>query len=582
MIAHISDLHFGSRKQSGPWESLGQFLRKEIKPELVLVTGDLADSPKRKLFQAAKKSLDAIGAPRYLVCPGNHDRHTKGNNLGRLWDWLVGSEPEAFNQTFEGFMAGHNEEVVTIGTDPQWRIGIFGLDSSLDAGFSARGYANPEELNLLRGNAPASKADLCFLLVHHHVQSVRKLEENRWAQRAGLFDVMTLVNSGHLLESSCDATINVLLHGHEHAWFWARYGSLENGQGDCCVLGAGSAAGNTAIGCMVETASFNIIVLSPDGSGWLWVFQNGKTGWKIEKRLQLFDGPTLRRWKFLRAEKRDIDHPLRTRLVKQAQFTRKGDIQVRYCFSNLFLHERGEARISNSSGVLQTKAVVVRKDGAECSPQPLTNRGEGDNSWVISWDVDEGFRNIPADFSLEYDWRGGAILTQEDMKLLQRDCPAPGHIRKDGYEYSSIRIPPEIQARSADLFVTIPEELEPNGVELFVFQGETKIPAEASQLRGALVTLGPGSFWLSIPYPSPGRLYVLAWKPPSRPIREDATERLPERHVRVPEQVARALQETAPTRTLAFGSDFTLGVSSSKGNPEMGRWLSDRPMKLSR
>ena len=242
VIAHISDLHFGSKNQTKPWDSVRQFLG-EIRPELVLVTGDVADSPKRKFFEAAKRSLDAIGAPRYFVCPGNHDRHAKGNKFGRLWDWLSGSSPELFDRTFNSWVAGDREEVVTVGTNPQWRIGIFGLDSSLGADFSARGYANPKDLEIIEGNAPASNADLCFLLVHHHVQSVRKLEEERWVQGVEVLNVMTLVNSGHLLESTCGATINVLLHGHEHASFWARYGSLESGQGECCVLGAGSATG---------------------------------------------------------------------------------------------------------------------------------------------------------------------------------------------------------------------------------------------------------------------------------------------------------------------------------------------------
>lgn len=44
LIAHISDLHFGSDNQLSCWEKFVNFLKSDIQPGLILVTGDIADS----------------------------------------------------------------------------------------------------------------------------------------------------------------------------------------------------------------------------------------------------------------------------------------------------------------------------------------------------------------------------------------------------------------------------------------------------------------------------------------------------------------------------------------------------------
>src|SRR5437867_11575750 len=81
LVAHISDLHFGSHNQSSCWKKIETFLKK-VQPSLVLVTGDLVDTPKETHYRAARTALDNLGV-HYYVCAGNHDRHLKGNRLTR-------------------------------------------------------------------------------------------------------------------------------------------------------------------------------------------------------------------------------------------------------------------------------------------------------------------------------------------------------------------------------------------------------------------------------------------------------------------------------------------------------------------
>lgn len=69
-LAHISDLHFGTHDPEisrGLLESLSR-----MRPDLIIVSGDLTQRATSKQFDDARKFLDSLAAPR-LIVPGNHD-----------------------------------------------------------------------------------------------------------------------------------------------------------------------------------------------------------------------------------------------------------------------------------------------------------------------------------------------------------------------------------------------------------------------------------------------------------------------------------------------------------------------------
>jgi 3',5'-cyclic AMP phosphodiesterase CpdA len=70
MLLHLSDPHFGTEQPE-----IAQALRAlclDLKPELVVVSGDLTQRARQVQFAAARDFLDSLGCP-YLVVPGNHD-----------------------------------------------------------------------------------------------------------------------------------------------------------------------------------------------------------------------------------------------------------------------------------------------------------------------------------------------------------------------------------------------------------------------------------------------------------------------------------------------------------------------------
>lgn len=70
IVAHISDLHFGTEDLNAE-RSLIQDLN-ELKPSLLVVSGDLTQRARRKQFIKARSYLEKLPKPQ-LVIPGNHD-----------------------------------------------------------------------------------------------------------------------------------------------------------------------------------------------------------------------------------------------------------------------------------------------------------------------------------------------------------------------------------------------------------------------------------------------------------------------------------------------------------------------------
>jgi 3',5'-cyclic AMP phosphodiesterase CpdA len=70
IIAHISDLHFGTEERAVAEGLLTDLC--ELQPTLVVNSGDLTQRARAKQFQAAREYLDRIPFPQ-LTVPGNHD-----------------------------------------------------------------------------------------------------------------------------------------------------------------------------------------------------------------------------------------------------------------------------------------------------------------------------------------------------------------------------------------------------------------------------------------------------------------------------------------------------------------------------
>lgn len=69
-IAHLSDVHFG-RTDCAVVDRLVEIVN-ELKPDVVVVSGDLTQRARKKQFAEAREFLDRLPQPQ-IVVPGNHD-----------------------------------------------------------------------------------------------------------------------------------------------------------------------------------------------------------------------------------------------------------------------------------------------------------------------------------------------------------------------------------------------------------------------------------------------------------------------------------------------------------------------------
>jgi 3',5'-cyclic AMP phosphodiesterase CpdA len=70
-VLHISDTHFGT-EQPPVVEAL-RALAHELRPEVVVLSGDITQRARRAQFAAARAFCDSLRVPHLLTLPGNHD-----------------------------------------------------------------------------------------------------------------------------------------------------------------------------------------------------------------------------------------------------------------------------------------------------------------------------------------------------------------------------------------------------------------------------------------------------------------------------------------------------------------------------
>ena len=220
-IAHLSDLHFTPEKEGASCYKSVQTDLPNLKPDLIVVTGDLADNERltlnnsnlRKSFEIAKNFLISLcngcnleQKERLFVVPGNHDYRYKG--CLNFWSKV---SSEIFKEVFKDFFQSKYIPDINL------IVGCFDSNITNHTVNFSTGEVLIEEFNRFnewksqyKEFATAKK----IALLHHHPMPICRAETT-----GDLIDrpeFLLLRNGGTFMREMLKNGIRLIFHGHEH------------------------------------------------------------------------------------------------------------------------------------------------------------------------------------------------------------------------------------------------------------------------------------------------------------------------------------------------------------------------------
>jgi 3',5'-cyclic AMP phosphodiesterase CpdA len=153
LILHGSDLQIGKPFRPACAEAFLSAAR-ELRPDLVVVSGDLTQRAKAREYQAARAFLDRLADLPLVVTPGNHDVP-----LYRFWERLAApyrNWRRYVSPELDSVTRLPGATVVALNTSAPWRTIISGRLRASQIDFARRAFENLAE------------GDARIIVAHHH------------------------------------------------------------------------------------------------------------------------------------------------------------------------------------------------------------------------------------------------------------------------------------------------------------------------------------------------------------------------------------------------------------------------------
>jgi 3',5'-cyclic AMP phosphodiesterase CpdA len=207
VLLQVSDTHFGTERP--PVVDALVKLAAELRPDLVVLSGDITQRARRSEFDAARRLVERLAAPALLAIPGNHDIPLF-NLAARILD-PYGGYARVFGRELEPSYESDDLLVLGVNTTRAYRHKHGEVSAGQIERVAARLTATTahklkivvthqpmhvpagtDEGNLLRGHAEAARAwaragaDL-VMGGHIHLPFVRKMDTGGplWVAQAG-------------------------------------------------------------------------------------------------------------------------------------------------------------------------------------------------------------------------------------------------------------------------------------------------------------------------------------------------------------------------------------------------------------
>ena len=187
LVIQISDTHFGTEQPEVVNALVG--LAKRLRPDLLVLSGDITQRATSSQFKAAREFMDSLGAPM-LALPGNHDI-ALFNGVARLF-WPYANYRKAFGEALEKVHSCRELLVVCVNTTRAYR--------------HRHGEVSAAQIERVAHRLQTASAQQLRVVVVHQPMAVQRAQ-----------DAVHLVR-GHIgaLRRWADAGADIVMGGHIH------------------------------------------------------------------------------------------------------------------------------------------------------------------------------------------------------------------------------------------------------------------------------------------------------------------------------------------------------------------------------
>lgn len=247
-IIQISDLHIGGLFKQDSFDTLVDEVNNDLKPDILIISGDLTDEGVYFQYEKAKKELSRFFCKNMIIFPGNHDyRHTGY----LLFPQFFPHNQDSLDSKVYTYRHPENPNlwilVTTVGTAVADRDeGEVGESQNL---WLNKVLKRGEQVNEKSTQSDShTKNTIKIVAMHHHLIAIPD---------TGYTNVVGISDAGDVLRTCLANNVDLVICGHKHRpWIWD-FGQMK-------IAYAGTACSWRYRGVFEDT--YNIIDLEKDGN----------------------------------------------------------------------------------------------------------------------------------------------------------------------------------------------------------------------------------------------------------------------------------------------------------------------------
>jgi Icc protein len=215
----ISDLHIGGLFKQDAFDTLVDEINNDLKPDVLIVSGDLTDDGLVFQFEKARDELKKLKCDNLIIFPGNHDYRHTGYLLFKEY-FPIAKPDSAKVYEYKDNNSNKNRQTVIVTTidtaRPDRDEGEVGHVQNLWLNKTLKKYdknkmQNSNDNNNVKGNNENNQIKK-IVAMHHHLIAIPD---------TGYTNVVGISDAGDILRTCLENEVDLVICGHKHRpWLW--------------------------------------------------------------------------------------------------------------------------------------------------------------------------------------------------------------------------------------------------------------------------------------------------------------------------------------------------------------------------